>query len=140
MCVCVCVCVCVRVCVCILILIQTSGCTANTTACTGTTACTDTTDCTDTTACTLGANADRHKRTAQLYRLFTRKVGQNHIYTVHIRYFLQGIYQIYGHIRCIYTVLANPIYTQLACCHARFKKYEIWWPCRSSLLLGTCAS
>ena len=36
------------------------------------------------------------------------KVGQNHIYTVHIRYFWQGNHQIYGHIRCIYTVLANP--------------------------------
>ena len=36
------------------------------------------------------------------------RVGQNHIYTVYIRYFLQGFYRIYGHIRCIYTVLANP--------------------------------
>jgi hypothetical protein len=32
------------------------------------------------------------------------------IYTVYIRYFLQGNHKIYGHIRCIYTVLANPIY------------------------------
>jgi len=38
------------------------------------------------------------------------RVGQNHIYTVCIQYFWQGIYHIYGHIRCIYTVLANPIY------------------------------
>jgi len=36
------------------------------------------------------------------------RVGQNHIYTVHIRYFRQGNHQIYGHIQCIYTVLANP--------------------------------
>jgi hypothetical protein len=36
------------------------------------------------------------------------RVGQNHIYTVFIRYFWQGNHQIYGHIRCIYTVLANP--------------------------------
>ena len=36
------------------------------------------------------------------------RVGQNYIYTVHIRYFWQGNHQIYGHIRCIYTVLANP--------------------------------
>jgi hypothetical protein len=35
-------------------------------------------------------------------------LAQNHIYTVYIRYFLQGNHQIYGHIRCIYTVLANP--------------------------------
>jgi len=34
--------------------------------------------------------------------------GQNYIYTVCIRYFWQGNHQIYGHIRCIYTVLANP--------------------------------
>ena len=36
------------------------------------------------------------------------RVGQNHIYTAYIRYFWQGNHQIYGHIRCIYTVLANP--------------------------------
>ena len=36
------------------------------------------------------------------------RVGQNHMYTVYIRYFLQGNHQIYGHIWCIYTVLANP--------------------------------
>jgi hypothetical protein len=36
------------------------------------------------------------------------RVGQNHIYTVYIRYFWQGIHQRYGHIRGIYTVLANP--------------------------------
>ena len=37
-----------------------------------------------------------------------RRVGQNHIYTVYIRYFWQGNHRIYGHIWCIYTVLANP--------------------------------
>ena len=36
------------------------------------------------------------------------RVGQNHIYTVYIRCFWQENHQIYGHIRCIYTVLANP--------------------------------
>ena len=36
------------------------------------------------------------------------RVGQNYIYTVYIRYFWQGNHQIYGHLRCIYTVLANP--------------------------------
>jgi hypothetical protein len=30
------------------------------------------------------------------------------IYIVYIRYFWQGNHQIHGHIRCIYTVLANP--------------------------------
>jgi len=37
--------------------------------------------------------------------LMTR-VGQNHIYTV----FWQENHQIYIHIRCIYTILANPTY------------------------------
>jgi hypothetical protein len=36
--------------------------------------------------------------------------GQNPMYTVSIRYFWQGNHQIYGHIQCIYTVLANPTY------------------------------
>jgi len=40
--------------------------------------------------------------------LLTSRVGQNHIYTVYIRYFWQENHQIYGHIRRIYTVLANP--------------------------------
>ena len=35
------------------------------------------------------------------------RVGQNQIFTVYIRYFWQGHHQIYGQIRCIYTVLAN---------------------------------
>ena len=33
-----------------------------------------------------------------------------YIYIVYIRYFWQGNHQIYGHIRGIYTVLANPDY------------------------------
>jgi len=38
-----------------------------------------------------------------------RSVGQNPIYTVYIyTVFWQGNHRIYGHIRCIYTVLANP--------------------------------
>jgi len=40
----------------------------------------------------------RHRKT---------RVGQNHIYTEYVRYFWQGNHQIYGHIGCIYTVLAN---------------------------------
>ena len=39
--------------------------------------------------------------------LLTR-VGQNHTYTVYLRCFWQGDHQIYGHVRCIYTVLAKP--------------------------------
>ena len=36
------------------------------------------------------------------------RVGQNHIYTVYIRYFWLGNHQMYGHIRRTYTVLTNP--------------------------------
>ena len=46
------------------------------------------------------------------------RIGQNHIYTVYIRYFWQGNCQIYGHMRCIYTVLANPTHVFLM-----FRKY-----------------
>jgi len=45
-----------------------------------------------------------------LGRYSISRVGQNHIYTVYIRYFWQGNHCIYGHIRCIYTVLANRKY------------------------------
>ena len=36
------------------------------------------------------------------------RVGHNHKYTVYISYIRQENYQIYSHIRCIYTVLAKP--------------------------------
>ena len=45
-----------------------------------------------------------------LYTNRIYKVGQNRMYTVYIRDFWQGNNQIYGHIRCIYSVLANPTY------------------------------
>jgi len=38
------------------------------------------------------------------------RVGQNHIYNIYIRDSWQKNHQIYGHIRCIYTVLANPTF------------------------------
>ena len=41
---------------------------------------------------------------------YMTRVGQNHIYTVYIRHFWQRNHQIYGRIRCIYTVLVNPIH------------------------------
>jgi len=31
-------------------------------------------------------------------------------YTVYIRYFWQGNHHTYGRIRCVYTVLANPMH------------------------------
>jgi len=36
------------------------------------------------------------------------RAGQNHIYTLRRRYFWQDNHQMYGHIRCVQTVLANP--------------------------------
>jgi len=42
---------------------------------------------------------------------FIHRVGQNHIYTLYIRYVWQGNHQIYGHIRCVNTILANPIHS-----------------------------
>ena len=44
------------------------------------------------------------------------RVGQNHIYTVYIRHFWHGNHQMYGHIRCIYTVLANPMRQRSGTC------------------------
>ena len=35
-------------------------------------------------------------------------VGQNHIYTVSIRYFWQGNHQKYGRTWCMFTVMASP--------------------------------
>jgi len=37
------------------------------------------------------------------------------IFTVYIRYVWQGNYQTYGHIGCVYTVLANPSVTYSVC-------------------------
>ena len=55
-----------------------------------------------------GIGAWAHENKAKEWMSVKCRVGQNHIYTVYIRYFWQGNHQIYGHIRCIYTVLANP--------------------------------
>ena len=49
-----------------------------------------------------------------IYTLYVRFLGREItrytvIYGEHIRFLWQGNHQIYGHIRCIYTVLANPI-------------------------------
>ena len=38
------------------------------------------------------------------------RIGQRQEYTVCMQQFLQGIHQMYGRIRRIYTVLANPAY------------------------------
>jgi hypothetical protein len=46
------------------------------------------------------------------------RFGQNQIHTVYTRDFGQENHQIYGHIRCIYTVLANSTF---AACHLEKK-------------------
>jgi hypothetical protein len=38
------------------------------------------------------------------------RVGQNHVYTVYIRFFWLGNHQIYGVYIRVYTVLANPTF------------------------------
>jgi len=48
-------------------------------------------------------------------RRYICRVGLNHTHTVCVRYFWQGYHQIYGHTRCAYTVLANPIYLWSKC-------------------------
>jgi len=70
------------------------------------------------------------------------RVGQNHIYTVYIRYFWQGNHQIYGRIGCIYTVLANPshiqcIHTALANSSKMYRKF--YKKCATSSTLNTSA-
>jgi len=47
------------------------------------------------------------------FTLYVKCVGlaktiHTYVYTVYIRYFEQGNHHTYGHIRCPYTVLANP--------------------------------
>ena len=45
-----------------------------------------------------------------VFGILIYRVGQNHKCTVYVQYFWQGNHQIYGLIRCTYTVLANPTY------------------------------
>jgi len=49
----------------------------------------------------------------------TAKLGQNHIYTVCIRYFWRGNHHIHHHIRCIYTQLWPDLHTAI---HPRMSK------------------
>jgi hypothetical protein len=58
------------------------------------------------------------------------RVGQNHIYPAYIRYFWQRNHQIYGHIRCMFTVLASPTNTYtFAHCNAHATcsvQHQLW--------------
>jgi len=57
-------------------------------------------------------NQDHEERGTHAKRCMTvmNRVGQNHMYTVYIRYFWLENHQIYGVYTRIYTVLANPSY------------------------------
>jgi hypothetical protein len=65
-------------------------------------------------SCTFGAALPREEVAMLFYQglatAIMPRVGQDHIYTVYIRYLWQENCRIYGHIRCMYTVLANPSY------------------------------
>ena len=43
-----------------------------------------------------------HETAKQLQAHVMYRVGQSHIYTVYIQYYLQGNYRIYGHIQTVY--------------------------------------
>jgi len=55
------------------------------------------------------------------------RAGQKHICTVYIRYFWQENYRIYGHILCIYTVLASP--SLVAWLHRNMVMHGNVWTC-----------
>ena len=54
-----------------------------------------------------------------------------YVYTVYIRYFWQGTHHTYGHIRCRYTILANPI-------HVHSPAAELAWARSLALISYTC--
>ena len=66
------------------------------------------------------------------------RVGQNHIYlyTVYIQCFQQGNYRTYGHIRCIYTVLASPSLFMSTVCACRSQLHALMCVCVLCLPLG----
>jgi len=53
------------------------------------------------------------------------RTGQNYIYTVYVRYFWQGNHQIQSHIRCIFTVPANPTHVPSNQPHATRNVLEV---------------
>jgi hypothetical protein len=114
-CVCVYVCVCTYVCVCACTYVRVQVCVTHI-VCVCVCVCVCATVCVCVCACTCV-----RVRMCVCVRVRVRmcRVGQNHIYiiyTVYIRYCWQGNHQIYGQIRCIYTVLANPTYVRIQVC------------------------
>ena len=64
------------------------------------------------------------------------RVGQNHTFigiTVYIRHFWQGNHHTYGHIRCVYTVLANPKNEAHHATHGLYEQVE-YADCTVSLI------
>jgi hypothetical protein len=57
--------------------------------------------------CIYGVFAREITKHTGMYGIYIYGSGQPYIYGV--QYFWQGYYHAYGHIRCTYTVLANPI-------------------------------
>jgi hypothetical protein len=52
-------------------------------------------------------------RVDHVCRVYVCRAGKSQMYTVYMHFFGRKTtqYQIYGHIRCIYAVLANPVHT-----------------------------
>jgi len=69
----------------------------------------------------------KHRGKLLCTRGHTFRVGQINIYTVYTRYFWQGNHQVYGHVRCIYTVLANFTYfAYVRLVETVYKPRRIW--------------
>jgi hypothetical protein len=96
-CVCVCVRVCLRLCVCVCVCVFVCVCV-----------CVCVYVCVYVCVCSCACMCVHVFTTSD--RCTMHRVGQNHIYTVYIRYFWQENRQMYAQIRCIHTALANPDY------------------------------
>jgi len=79
------------------------------------------------------------------WRVHAKCVGlARTIYIRCIRYFWQGNHHVYGHIRCTYTVLADPISVsewgpkRIFAVHASFDADVCWVVWTHLLLLGAC--
>jgi hypothetical protein len=60
------------------------------------------------------------------------------VYMLYIRYFWQGNDQIYGHIRCIFMVLANPTRTVLGVLSERGRENKSCTCCADHIVVKVC--